>query len=179
MLEDLQVVSYNHIYVARTNEDLSPYIRNVCEFSVTNYCMPTRWLTGPLQKILPPGSNLWLRHWMWGMELFDSPWGGTSPCRVPVWPAVVAAFTGLEPPQMFVCGDTLKTWQQPHTIPVWQQPHTIPDLKAAIKAAIRAIPREECGRVIENFARRIQMCLQRRGAHLEHIFERQWNKEFL
>jgi len=50
---------------------------------------------------------------------------------------------------------------------------TIPDLKAAITAAIRAIPREECGRVIENFARRIQMCLQRRGAHLEHIFERQ------
>jgi len=52
-------------------------------------------------------------------------------------------------------------------------PQTIPDLKAAITAAIRAIPREECGRVIENFARRIQICLQRRGAHLEHIFERQ------
>jgi len=45
-------------------------------------------------------------------------------------------------------------------------PQTIHDLKAAV----RAIPREECGRVIENFARRIQMCLQRRGAHLEHIF---------
>ena len=49
-------------------------------------------------------------------------------------------------------------------------PQTIPDLKAAITAAIRANPREKCGRVIENFARRIQMCLQRRGAHLEHIF---------
>jgi len=36
-------------------------------------------------------------------------------------------------------------------------PQTIPDLKAAITAAIRAIPREECGRVIENFARQIQM----------------------
>jgi len=47
---------------------------------------------------------------------------------------------------------------------------TIPDLKAEITAAIRAIPREECGRLIENFARRIQMCLQRRGGHLEHIF---------
>jgi len=45
-------------------------------------------------------------------------------------------------------------------------PQTIPDLKAAI----RAIPREECGRVIENFAHRFQMCLQRQGAHLEHIF---------
>jgi len=40
-------------------------------------------------------------------------------------------------------------------------PQTIPDLKAAI----RAMPREEWGRVIEKFARRIQMCLQRRGAH--------------
>jgi len=38
-------------------------------------------------------------------------------------------------------------------------PQTIPDLKAAITAAIRAMPREECGRDIENFARRIQMCL--------------------
>ena len=52
-------------------------------------------------------------------------------------------------------------------------PQTIPDLKAAITAAIRAIPTEECGRVIDNFARRIQVCLQRRGAHLEHIVERQ------
>jgi len=34
-------------------------------------------------------------------------------------------------------------------------PQTIPDLKAAITLAIRAIPREECGGVIENFARRI------------------------
>ena len=49
-------------------------------------------------------------------------------------------------------------------------PQTIPDLNPAITAAIRAFPREERGRVIENFARRIQMCLQRRGAHLEHIF---------
>ena len=49
-------------------------------------------------------------------------------------------------------------------------PQTILDLKAAIRAAIRAIRREECGRVIENFARRIQMSLQRRGAHLQHIF---------
>ena len=52
-------------------------------------------------------------------------------------------------------------------------PQTIPDLKAAITAAIKAIPREECGRVIEKFARRIQVCLQRWGANLEHILERQ------
>ena len=50
-------------------------------------------------------------------------------------------------------------------------PQTIPDLKAAITAAIKVIPREEFGRVIENFARLIQVFLQRRGAHLEHILE--------
>jgi len=41
-------------------------------------------------------------------------------------------------------------------------PQNVPDLKAAITAVIRAIPREERGRVVENFACRIQMCLQRR-----------------
>jgi len=49
-------------------------------------------------------------------------------------------------------------------------PQTIQDLKAAITAAIRAIPREECRRVIESFARQIHKCLQCREAHLEHIF---------
>jgi len=46
--------TYNRIYVARTNEDLTPYICDVYEFLETNYCMPTRWLTGPLQKSIPP-----------------------------------------------------------------------------------------------------------------------------
>jgi len=76
---------------------------------------------------------------------------------------VVAAFTGLVPPDFYLCG-YLKDRVYGNN------PQTIPDLKTAITAAIRAIPREESGSVIENFARRIQMCLQRRGAHLEHIF---------
>ena len=50
-------------------------------------------------------------------------------------------------------------------------PQTIPDLKAAIAAKIRVIPREECGRVIQNFARWVQVCLQHGGAHLEYILE--------
>jgi len=62
---------------------------------------------------------------------------------------VVAAFTGLEAPRFLYLG-YLKDRVYGNN------PQTIPDLKAAI----RAIPREECGRVIENFARRIQMCLQ-------------------
>ena len=49
-------------------------------------------------------------------------------------------------------------------------PQTIGDLKTGITASIRAIPIEECVRVIDNFARRLQVCLQRQGGHLEHIF---------
>ena len=51
-------------------------------------------------------------------------------------------------------------------------PQAIPDMKAGITAATRAIPREECGRVIENFARQIQMCLQRRELVWSTFFER-------
>ncbi|GFN80996.1 hypothetical protein PoB_000750200 [Plakobranchus ocellatus] len=42
-----------------------------------------------------------------------------------------------------------------------------------ITQKIRQIPREECVRVIGNFARRLQVCLQRGGGHMEHILERQ------
>ena len=47
-------------------------------------------------------------------------------------------------------------------------PQSIAELKAAITRKMRAIPREECIRVINNFARRIQVCLQRNGGHMEH-----------
>ena len=69
---------------------------------------------------------------------------------------MVAAFTGLEPPDFYLWGYLKDRVYE-------DNPQTIPALKAAITAAIRAIPKEECGRVIENFARRIQVCLQRRG----------------
>ena len=88
-----------------------------------------------------------------GMATAAFPW---STDQLQVWPAVVAAFTGLEPPGFYLRG-YLKDRVYGNN------PQSILDLKAAITAAIRAIPREECGRVIENFSRRIQMCLQRRG----------------
>ena len=44
-------------------------------------------------------------------------------------------------------------------------PQTIGDLKTAITARIRAVPTEECARVTDNFARRLQMCPQRRVDH--------------
>ena len=50
-------------------------------------------------------------------------------------------------------------------------PKTIAELKLAITQNICAIKREECARVIDNFARRLQECLRRNGGHLEHIFK--------
>ena len=51
-------------------------------------------------------------------------------------------------------------------------PQTIGELKAAITGKIRQIPKEECVRVIDNFARHVQVCFQRREQHLEHILKR-------
>ena len=87
-----------------------------------------------------------------GMATAAFPWPTDQP---QVLPAVVVAFTGLEPPDFYM-------WGYLKDRVYGNNPQNIPDLKAAI----RAIPREEFGRVIENFARRIQMCFQRRGAHL-------------
>ena len=51
-------------------------------------------------------------------------------------------------------------------------PQTICELKVAISGKIRQIPKEECVRVIDNFARRVQVCLQRRGQHLRLFLKR-------
>ncbi|KAK7101965.1 hypothetical protein V1264_020263 [Littorina saxatilis] len=48
-------------------------------------------------------------------------------------------------------------------------PQTITELKRAITTTIRGISQQECVRVIDNFARRVQVCMQRRGGHLEHV----------
>ena len=82
--------TYNHIFVVRTNEDLSPYICNVCQLLETNYSIPKRWLTGPLQKSSPPGSNLCLRHWLWEGDTFRLAPGRhiptSGPCiRYQIW----------------------------------------------------------------------------------------------
>ena len=48
-------------------------------------------------------------------------------------------------------------------------PQSIAELKVAITQKIRAIRQEECVRVIDNFARRLQVCLRHNGGHLEHV----------
>ena len=50
-------------------------------------------------------------------------------------------------------------------------PKTIAEWKLAITQNICAIKREECARVIDNFARRLQECLRRNGGHLEHVLK--------
>lgn len=97
----------------------------------------------------------WLRE-RFGVRLIsrrcDSEWASHSP--------------DLNPPDFYLWGYMKDNVYK-------DNPQTIPELKTAITAKIRRIPRAECVRVIDNFARRIQVCLQRRGAHLEHIMERQ------
>ena len=103
------------------------------------------------------GSSRMMRCWLPPPTPQTNHWHGYSSVSLTDWSAaVVAAFTGLEPPHFYM-------WGYLKDRVYGNNPQTIPDLKAEITAATRAIQREECGRVIENFARRIQMCLQRRG----------------
>lgn len=71
----------------------------------------------------------------------------------------------LNPPDFYLWGYLKDNVYQ-------NNPRTIPELKTAITAKIRAIPVAECIRVIDNFARRVQVCLQRGGSHLEHVLQR-------
>ena len=49
------------------------------------------------------------------------------------------------------------------------KPATIADLKTNITRHIRAIQKEMCRRVVENFKRRLEVCIQQNGAHIEHL----------
>ena len=49
------------------------------------------------------------------------------------------------------------------------RPQSIGEMKVAITQKIRAVRKEECVRVIDNFARRFQVCLRHNGGHLEHM----------
>ena len=71
----------------------------------------------------------------------------------------------LNPPDFYLWGYLKDSVYQ-------NNPQTIGELKAAIAAKIREIPREECVRVTDNFAQQMQVCLQRQGGHLERILER-------
>ena len=100
---------------------------------------------------------LWLRQRFGGRLISrrcDTEWAARSPDFPP-------------PPDLYLSGYLKDTVYEPN-------PQTIAELKRAITARsrIRTISVEECVRVIDNFARRLQVCLQCRGGHLEHILER-------
>ena len=62
---------------------------------------------------------------------------------------------------------------------VRKQPPDNRELKTAITARIRAVPIEECFRVIDNFARLLQVCLQHQGGRLEHVLEKTYKSDYL
>ena len=48
-------------------------------------------------------------------------------------------------------------------------PQTVQELKAEITQFIRRIPNDMCQRVVENFAVRLNACMNRNGGHIEHF----------
>jgi hypothetical protein len=70
----------------------------------------------------------------------------------------IAHSPDLNPPDLYLWGYLKDNVHE-------NNPQTIGELKAAITAKIREIPKEECVRVIDNFAWRMQVCLQCRGCH--------------
>ena len=49
------------------------------------------------------------------------------------------------------------------------RPQSIAELKVAITQKIHAIGKENCVKTIDNFARRLQVCLRHNGGQLEHV----------
>ena len=48
-------------------------------------------------------------------------------------------------------------------------PQTVQDLKREVAQFITTIPEDMCHSVIENFAVRLNACMNRNGGHIEHI----------
>ena len=51
----------------------------------------------------------------------------------------------------------------------FDKPATIDQLKRNVTRFIRAIPQDMCVRVVQNFKRRIQTCIDENGSHIEHL----------
>ena len=48
-------------------------------------------------------------------------------------------------------------------------PESLEDLKNKIKRAVRGVRVETCGRMVREALRRACVCLERKGAHIEHV----------
>ena len=69
---------------------------------------------------------------------------------------------GLNPPDLYLWG-TMKDRVYEN------DPKSLAELKAAIVNQIRRIPADEIGRVVDNFAKRVRLCVKRGGANMEHV----------
>ena len=68
----------------------------------------------------------------------------------------------LNPPDFFLWGHLKgKVYEN--------SPQTLQELKTSIVRQTRRITREQIRNVIDHFVRRVKICLQRGGAHLEHV----------
>ena len=67
-------------------------------------------------------------------------------------------------PQIFISGDILKTGS------MFTIPKVFLTWKELAKTTIKAIPREECKKIIDNFVCRVQVYLQCHRAYFEDIF---------
>ena len=79
-------------------------------------------------------------------------------------PAWASHSPDLNPPDFYLWGNLKDQVYE-------DNPVTIEQLKRNITAKMRAITQEECIRVVNNFARRIAVCVERDGRHLEHILK--------
>ena len=65
----------------------------------------------------------------------------------------------------------------PHNFFLWgyckqnvykNKPTNVADLKTEIENFLAEIPVEMCARVVKNFQKRVEICIQREGNHFEH-----------
>jgi hypothetical protein len=47
------------------------------------------------------------------------------------------------------------------------------ELKQAIKKAWKSIPLELCKKVFDNFPKRLQLCIDAKGGHFEHLMKKE------
>jgi len=104
-----------------------------------------------------------------GMATAPFPWPTDQP---QVWSQWLPHSPDLNPPDFYL-------WGYLKDRVYGNNPQTIPDLKAAITAVIRAIPREECGRVSRTLPAGSKCAFSAGELIWSTFFERQWNKEFL
>ena len=107
-------------------------------------------------------------HFKWNFAMAQTPFWRSPWCQIEWTPQSPDS----NHPDFYIC-DYLKDKVYENN------PQTIPKLKRTITGRIKRISVEECVWVIGNFANRIHVCLRHRGAHLEHILEREWLKNFV